>query len=193
MIDTTTRALALAEAPQIGQYWEGQGGFYAGIMPDYMGTQPRFLIFAADEAIDVEWGALGSHDASALDTDNGWANTKALTECNHVKHPHEAAQFASTYEKDGHQDFYLPAKRELDVGFETIRDKLDAEDWYWSSTQQSRLGAYGRTSGDLAIPLLPKHIKGRARPVRSIPVADCVVVPSSGAPADPASRPPSDA
>lgn len=172
MVDTTTRAHTLAEAPQIAQYWEGQGGFYAGIMPDYIGTQPRFLIFAADEAIDVAWGGLGSDDAGALDTDNGSANTKALTECNHIKHPHEAVQFASAYEKDGHQDFYLPSKRELDVGFETIPDKLDAQDWYWSSTQQSMLGAYGRTFSDLAIPLLPKYIKGRARPVRSIPIAE---------------------
>lgn len=171
MIEMTTRGLTLADAPQIGQYWEGQGGVYAGIVPDYVGTQPRFLIFAAEEAVDLAWGALGSHDGGALDTDDGLANTKALTECRHREHPHEAAQFASMFAKDGHHDFYLPSKRELDVGFETIRDRFDAQDWYWSSTQHSRLGAYGRGAGELTVRLLPKHIKGRARPVRSIPVA----------------------
>ncbi|MGN6650935.1 hypothetical protein [Trinickia sp.] len=175
MIDTTTRGgLTLADAPQVGQYWEGQGGFYAGIIPDYVGTQPRFLIFAADEAIDVEWGGLGSDDGGALDTDNGSPNTQSLTECRHGKDPHEAAQYASSYEKDGHRDFYLPSRRELDVAFQTIPDKFDPSDWYWSSTQQSRLGAYGRDFGDQSVPVpsLPKHIKGRARPARSIPVAE---------------------
>ncbi len=176
MIESTPpRGPTLADAPPVGEYWEGQGGFYAGVMPDYVGTQPRFLIFAADEAVDVEWGAPGSDDHAALDTDNGAANTKALASCRHVAGPHEAAQFALAYEKDGHRDFYLPSKRELDVAYETIREKFDEQDWYWSSTQQSRLGAYGRSFGDLTVPLLPKHIKGRARPVRSMPV------PSEGA------------
>lgn len=172
MIDTSTRGLTLADAPKVGEYWEGQGGFYAGIIPDYVGTQPRFLIFAAEEAVDVEWGGAGADDAGALDTDHGATNTRSLTDSGHAKHPHEAARFASVYEKDGHRDFYLPSKRELDVAFETIRDKFDPIDWYWSSTQQSRLGAYGRSFDDLTVPSLPKNIVGRARPVRSIPVIE---------------------
>jgi hypothetical protein len=172
MIEATTRGLTLADAPPVGEYWEGQGGFYAGIIPDYVGTRPRFLIFAADEAVDIEWGAPGSNDDGALDTDHGAVNTKALAGCEHIERPHEAARFALAYERDGHRDFYLPSKRELEVGYQTIRDSFDANDWYWSSTQQSRLGAYGRGFGDETVPSLRKHIKGRARPVRSMPIAD---------------------
>ena len=91
--------------------------------------------------------------------------------CRHAINPHEAARFALEYEKDGHTDFYLPSKRELDVAYETIPDKFDPADWYWSSTQQSQLGAYGRSFGELNVPSLPKNLEGRARPVRSIPVA----------------------
>lgn len=171
MIETTTQRLTLADAPPIGGYWEGQGGIYAGIVPDYAGTQPRFLIVATDEAVDLEWGGLGRSESGALDTDNGAMNTKHLNECRSVLHNHAAARFASQYARDGHEDFYLPAQRELDVAYQTIRDKFDASDWYWSSTEQSKLMAHGRNFGDVDLPQLYKHMKARARPVRSMPVA----------------------
>ena len=171
MLETTTPRLTVADAPAVGQYWEGQGGIYAGIMPDYAGTQPRFLIVAMDEAVDVEWGGTGWTETGALDTDNGAMNTKHLDGCRSVFHNHDAAYFAAQYEQDGHKDFYLPARRELDVAYETIRDRFDATDWYWSSTEQSKLMAYGRNFGEIDLPQLFKSMKARARPVRSMPVA----------------------
>jgi hypothetical protein len=170
MSETSARQLTLADAPAIGQYWEGQGGIYAGIMPDYVGTEPRFLIFAADEAVDVEWGGLWGTETGALDTDNGMMNMEHLAGCRSTMHNHEAANFAAQYEQDGHRDFYLPSRRELDVAYETIRDQFDASDWYWSSTEHSRLMAHGRNFGEVGLPHLFKHMKGRVRPVRSVPV-----------------------
>lgn len=178
MTETTTRGLTLADAPAVGQYWQGQGGIYAGIMPDYKGTQPRFLIFAADEAGNAQWGGLGSEEPRARNHDHGWANTEQLAECRLRTHSHEAARFAATYEKDGHDDFYLPSRRELDLAYETIRDTFDTNDWYWSSTEQSGVAAYGRNFGDLELTSLLKHIDGRARPVRSFPVATAQVAES---------------
>ncbi|WP_146013978.1 hypothetical protein [Trinickia dabaoshanensis] len=32
-----------AGTPAIGEYWQGQGGIYAGIMPDYAGTSSYHL------------------------------------------------------------------------------------------------------------------------------------------------------
>jgi hypothetical protein len=171
MTETTTQGLTLADAPAIGQYWEGQGGIYAGIMPDYEGTQPRFLIFAADEVGGAQWGGLAAEEPRARNRDHGGGNTEQLAECRQRTHSHEAARFAATYEKDGHDDFYLPSRRELDLAYETIRDTFDATDWYWSSTEQSRVAAYGRSFGDLELTSMLKHIDGRARPVRSFPVA----------------------
>ncbi len=171
MTEPTTPRLTLADAPPIGQYWEGQGGIYAGIMPDHVGTQPRFLIFATDEAVDVDWGGLGWTEIGARNPDNGMMNTQHLDVCHSVFHSHDAAHFASEYEQDGHKDFYLPSQRELDVAYHTLRENFDASDWYWSSTEQSKLMAYGRNFGELDLPHLLKVIKGRVRPVRSIPVA----------------------
>jgi hypothetical protein len=157
--------------PRIGEYWPGQGGIYAGIMPDYVGTQPRFLIFSADEAVDLPWGGFGSTEAGASNTDHGLYNTRHLTGCTQPLHAHDAANFAAEYEKDGHRDFYLPSKRELDVAYVTIADTFDGNDWYWSSTEASGTMAYGRNFGDVDLPSLFKHTKGRVRLVRSIPVA----------------------
>ncbi|RDU95463.1 DUF1566 domain-containing protein [Trinickia dinghuensis] len=171
MTETTTQRLTLSDAPAIGQYWEGQGGIYAGIVPDYVGTQPRFLIFAADEAVDVQWGGFGGTESGALDPRDGKANTKHLAECSLDSHDHEAAKFASQYEKDGHKDFYLPSRRELDVGYQTIRDRFDAGEWYWSSTEHSSLTAYVRNFGEIELAKLLKALKARARPVRTMPVA----------------------
>ena len=50
-------APAATRAPAIGEYWPGQGGIYAGVMPDYVGTEPKHLIFSQDEAVDVKWSA----------------------------------------------------------------------------------------------------------------------------------------
>jgi len=161
----------LTGTPALGEYWPGQGGIYAGIMPDYVGTQPRFLIFATDEAVDLSWGGIGSTEAGAHDTDNGLRNTRHLTGCTRALHAHDAANFAAHYEKDGHRDFYLPSKRELDVAYETIADTFDRKDWYWSSTEQSQTMAYGRNFGDVELPSSFKHTKGRVRLVRSLAVA----------------------
>lgn len=45
MIDTT-QGVRLADAPELGEYWKGQGGLYAGVMPDYEGNAPRVPIVA---------------------------------------------------------------------------------------------------------------------------------------------------
>ncbi|HEY3540666.1 MAG TPA: hypothetical protein VGL01_24890, partial [Trinickia sp.] len=63
------------EAPAVGQYWQGQGGLYAGIMPDYEGHEPKHLVFSIDEAVDIEWGS--DHVPEATSRTDGAANTKA--------------------------------------------------------------------------------------------------------------------
>jgi hypothetical protein len=171
-MDAVTPRLTPADAPRIGEYWKGQGGIYAGIMPDYVGTQPRFLVFATDESIDQSWGGFASAEPGARDPYNGAGNTHSLVSCARRPHQHDAAHFADEYEKDGHQDFYLPSKRELDLAFHTIPETFDPKEWYWSSTEESKVMAYGRTSVEAELPSLFKHMSGRARPVRSFPVAN---------------------
>lgn len=171
VIDTTT-GVRLVDAPSIGAYWKGQGGFYAGVMPDYEGNRPRVLIVAEDEAVDVPWGGVGSTEEGARANDDGAANTRNLVECRKTTHGHHAARFASGYEKDGHRDFYLPSRAELDVAYVTMRDAFDPNDWYWSSTEQSSTLAWGRNFGEVDLDRLFKHMPARARPVRSMPIIE---------------------
>ncbi|WP_206950987.1 DUF1566 domain-containing protein [Trinickia acidisoli] len=171
MIDTT-QGVRLADAPKLGEYWPGQGGLYAGIMPDYEGTQPRVLIVAEDEAVDIPWGGFGATEEGAHEDGDGHANTRDLVGCPKPWHGHHAARFAAAYEKDGHKDFYLPSHRELEIANVTIRDAFDKTDWYWSSTEQSSAMAWGRSFGDVHLESLFKHMPARARPVRSMLIID---------------------
>jgi hypothetical protein len=162
--------IAPADAPPIGQYWEGQGGVYAGIMPDYVGTQPKHLVFSVDEATELTWGGFERDDSCAASDWDGTANTECLITPTH-RHAHHAAKWAHEYEKDGHTDFHLPSRLELHVAFETIADQFDRRDWYWSSTQHTEPMAYGRSrvANEDKTPSIFKGITGRVRAVRTIP------------------------
>jgi hypothetical protein len=116
--------------PDVGTYWEGQGGIYAGIMPARDGKRPYYLIAAIEDGVDLQWGA-GGNEAKSLH--DGIENMRALAEC---EHDHPAAEWALKYTKDGHTDFYLPAQRELNLCYATCAEKFE-KGLYWSSTQHS--------------------------------------------------------
>lgn len=152
------------EAPAVGQYWQGQGGLYAGIMPDYEGYEPKHLVFSIDEAVDIEWGS--DHVPEATSRTDGAANTQALLA---RAMPHPAAKWADDYEKDGHTDFHLPSLAELDVAYVTMPELFFANDMYWSSTDRDAITAYARNFGDTDLDFLFKVFRARARAVRTVP------------------------
>lgn len=155
--------------PKVGEYWPGQGGIYAGIIPDYQGYQSRHLVVSVDEAVNVDWGGPKEHELDARSRDDGHANTWALSVCGHS---HPAAEWAYDYTKDGHSDFHLPSRRELQIAASAIPDKF-APDWYWSSTEHSWPTALGRSFArdETYIDIKSKDELGRARAFRTIPVA----------------------
>lgn len=122
--------------PPIGEFWEGQGGIYAGLMRGE-GSQPDYhLVVAVGDQVEVEeitWGGAGQAEPRACSDRDGRANTLALIES---EHSHPAAEWAATREVDGHRDFYLPAHRELRLCWVNVPE-LFADAWYWSSTQYS--------------------------------------------------------
>ncbi|MGN6232179.1 MAG: hypothetical protein ACTHNZ_13585 [Trinickia sp.] len=182
----TSHGVRLADAPKLGEYWRGQGGLYAGVIPDYEGNHPRVLIVADDQAIDVPWGGSGDVENGAHDRADGYANTRALIDCKVASHFHHAARFAWSYEQDGHDDFHLPSQRELDALNVTMPDTFDQTDWYWSSTERSSAMAWGRNFGGATIDTMLKHMPGRALAVRSVPViedAPCTVSECTSGPA----------
>jgi hypothetical protein len=154
------------EAPNVGEYWVGQGGIYAGIMPDYVGHSPQHLIFSVDEATNLEWGGYGAAEPGALSLHDGEGNTGALMKCTHS---HPAARWASEYKKDGHRDFHLPSRQEWEVAGATIRSTFAQDAWYWSSSEYTRTSAYGINFSGMDFVHLYKAYPGKARAVRTIP------------------------
>ncbi|MGG1946006.1 hypothetical protein AB1286_14485 [Trinickia sp. NRRL B-1857] len=162
----------LADAPPLGEYWTGQGGLYAGVIPDYEGHHPRVLIVSEHEAVDVAWGGAGETEDGAHDRSNGRSNTQDLVGCRKLSHAHDAARYAAHYERDGHKDFHLPSRSELDIAYKTINDTFEETAWYWSSTEQTRLLAWGRNFGGAHIESNFKDIRGRAVAVRTVPIIE---------------------
>jgi hypothetical protein len=92
--------------PQIGEYWQGQGGIYAGMCRGLNGERDYPLILFT-EITETERNWKDSLDAS-----------KEIT-------------------ADGHQDFHVPTKEESALLYANLKDKFDADTWYWTSTQYS--------------------------------------------------------
>ena len=146
--------------PQIGDYWPGQGGFYAGDMRGDDGTVYGLIVSDCDVAKDVgtaAWGPESEHELSEWD---GLDNTQKLG----TGHP--AAKRAAAHTADKHNDFYLPARRELQLACATVPHLFGGDSWYWSSTPRFEDYAWavdfedGRTRNDYRI------LEFRVRPVR---------------------------
>ena len=125
-------AQAVAGRPQIGDYWDGQGGIYAGDFRGGDGSVYGLIVGAEEDIGRARWAHEG--DMPNLTDWDGLANTAALVEsC-------PAAKLAAGYTRDEHSDFYLPARRELHLAAANVPDKFGKSSWYWSSTPYS--GSY---------------------------------------------------
>lgn len=139
---TAERAEAPAlSIPRIGEFWPEQGGVNAGLMRGVNGQSDYYLIVPTDPAasFDAEWGGYGENEACSKDDFDGLANTRALVAS---KHEHPAAECCAALTLDGHSDFYLPAKRELQLCAANVPELFDRHDWHWSSTQRSAINAW---------------------------------------------------
>lgn len=120
-----------SDIPPIGAEWPGQGGINGGLVRGRDGQPDYYLIFAKTDAADLKWGGYGSESKATSNWD-GLANTKSLIE----EGGHPAAEYAVSFEADGHTDFYLPSQAELMLGWVNVPE-LFSKTWYWSSTQYS--------------------------------------------------------
>lgn len=143
--------------PRIGQKLAGQGGIFVG---DILGDDENLYGLIASVEADVgkaKWGPEGARDLSEWD---GLGNTNRL--CNESP----AAKLASEYERDGHCDFYLPARREMMVALANAPGIFAKEGWYWTSTPRLEGYAwavgfeYGTVTSDY------RHYEFRVRPFR---------------------------
>ncbi|MGY6273495.1 hypothetical protein ACXIUT_27825 [Achromobacter denitrificans] len=113
---------------KIGEYLPGQGGVYAG---DILGDDGVvYGLVASIEDLDgtYAWGPEdGERQASNWD---GLVNTNDLLRHNKT---HAAARAAKAYSADGHADFYLPAKREMQIIAANLPHLFQPK-LYWTST-----------------------------------------------------------
>lgn len=122
----TTAPKQVSSLPKIGKYLKDQGGIYAGYMLGDDGVEYGIIISEEQDVGKHAWGSSGSHELSQWD---GLVNTLAL---HNGYHP--AAKAATEYTKDGHEDFYLPSRRELALCLANVPHLFNSDSWYWTST-----------------------------------------------------------
>ena len=115
------------QRPKIGEYLAGQGGIYAGDILGDDGVLYGHIVAQEEDVSSTTWGPSESLTLSEWD---GLSNTNALRDS-------PAAKLASGYERDGHCDFYLPARREMLIAMANVPSLFGKESWYWTSTPRS--------------------------------------------------------
>ena len=145
------------DRPAIGEYWQGQGGIYAGDFRGDDGTVYGLIVSAEQDTGRADWGPNGERDLSSWD---GLENTRRLSkEC-------PAAKLATEYNRDGHTDFYLPARRELQLAGANLHETFGKESWYWTSTPYAEHYAWAVDFEDGYTGRSHRHDEFRVRPVR---------------------------
>ena len=125
--------------PALGSYWPEQGGYNAGLVRGEDGSPDYYLIVPViTEQMSAAWGGYGEEVEGASSASDGLANTRALL-ADSKEHP--AAKLASDFTADGHRDFYLPARRELQLAEANVPELFE-KDYHWSSSQRSASFAY---------------------------------------------------
>lgn len=166
---TMTATTTAPVVPETGQYWAGQGGIYAGVLPGNGEHGARHLIFSTDEGVELNWGHATDYPIGAASSFDGAANTETM-----IKYAgaNPAAEWARAYEKDGHHDFYLPSRQEWDVAAAEIPDQFSNNAWYWTSTEHSDNDAYGENFAGLEMEWFTKGFRGNVRAARTIPAPE---------------------
>ncbi len=128
-----------SNAPRLGEFWQGEGGFNAGIMRGVNGHPDYHLIVSPDDLgsfKDAQWGCEGKEITGADSLWDGLSNTKAMAAAGS-----ELAKKILSLEIDGHNDFYLFAPKESNLCFANCQDQFP-EEWHWTSRQSSAYTAF---------------------------------------------------
>ena len=130
-----------ANRPNIGEYWQGQGGIYVGMGCGRDGGRDYSLILPTDKSAIFEKRSLGTYGAEvtgATSDHDGLANTIALAAAGS-----DLCKEALAVEIDGHKDFYIPSRMDLRLMWANVPELFEKE-WYLSSTQYSSTSAWSQ-------------------------------------------------
>lgn len=151
--------------PRVGEYWQGQGGYYAGIMRD--GDRQWHLISASHRTAfysGASWGAMGLVCNDASSARDGMRNTYAILKADPSNRI--ASHFCALL-IEGHKDFYWPSQCELNLLHANLPEHFE-KTWHWSSTQYSARSAWYQNFEGGYQNVSSKYDKLAARAVRRI-------------------------
>lgn len=146
-----------ATRPIIGEYLTMQGGIYVG---DILGDDKVLYGLSVGEEMDIGMAEFGYEFKGDLSQWDGLSNTNLLR----GKSP--AADIAANYERNGHCDFYLPARRELMVALANVPHLFNPKDYYWSSTTRGNDYAWAVDFEHGCVINYDRDDKFRVRPFR---------------------------
>ena len=177
--------------PTIGEYWEGQGGYYAGEITYADGR--KFDLLVADKSADVNgltWSSVEVDLGTGIE--DGLANTEMISQ---AASEYPSGDYCASYAGEGMTDWYLPSIMELSaiylkLGFnvEGCPDNFKAGGsqafdngyyYYWSSSEYTdkyarRINFYDgtvTTSQSTSTSKTATSVKRRTRPIRRVAVA----------------------
>lgn len=133
-------ALRALQIPALGAPWPEQGGIYAGVVRGVDAAHDHHLIVCTDPAgayKDVPWGEYGKDVAGASSKFDGAANTRAMAEAGS-----DIAKQVLALDLAGFTDWHIGSQADMHVAFANCAEAFDTDDWYWTSTQISRYGAF---------------------------------------------------
>lgn len=149
--------ISSASRPRIGEYLTTEGGIYVG---DILGDDKVLYGLIVGEEMNIGTAEFGYEHKGDLSQWDGLSNTNALR----GKSP--AADLAANYERSGHCDFYLPARRELMVPLANVPHLFNPKDYYWSSTTRGNDCAWAVAFEDGHARFSYRDFKLRVRPFR---------------------------
>ena len=127
--------------PLFGTLLATHGGHFGAILRGAAadGSQDYALIVseASADIEDTTWSEGYTTIAGADSKTDGQANTDAMAAAGL-----QLALRIKALDLCGHTDWYLPAAAELRALSATVPELFQRKDWYWSSTQYSRLHAF---------------------------------------------------
>ena len=170
--------------PAVGDYWEGQGGWYIGELT--ISDTVYYLIdggYASESSAGIQWKTSQTNTSGTSSASDGRANTTSIVAAGISSHP--AAEHCVGWAGGGFGDWYLPSSTELVFVRNTLWQTVggvpanygpagaqrfgQGGDGYWSSTTSAATTAYRVNFSTYAGSNLTKNSANQyVRPIRRV-------------------------
>jgi hypothetical protein len=152
--------------PLPGEYWHGQGGYYAGIIHNPENGTRWHLIMAPIAFGPAGWMEKYERIENANCFYDGLANTQYMVAS---EHDHPIINHIVNAQIECHFDYYLPAQRELNLLCINL-NHLCEKGWHWSSTQYDADDTWCQDFSNGGQHISLKDSSRAARAVRRLPI-----------------------